>query len=547
MNGIDYITSILKEEGVESITCFPTNPVIEAAAKIGIRPVMFRHERGAVMAADGFSRTSDRQRFGVVAVQSQAGAENAMGGIAQAYADNIPILVLPGGVMRNQISVRPNFSAAANYGGIAKHVEAIYEPGQVGDVMRRAFHALRNGAPGPVVVELIADACHQEVPERGLTYRSPKTTLQCPTVGDLRDAARLLLEAKKPLIWAGAGVLSAGATEELRTLAELAGAPVFCTMPGKSAMNETHPLALGAGSGMTTLPAHRWLSECDVLLCLGSSLTRTPYGQRIHSGKTLIQNTNNPDEINKDESVDLALVGDAKLVIEGLIDEVKARVGEDGVGDAAEVKAEIAALRAEWLETWNPLLHSNETPLNTYRVIHEIDTVLDRDNSMVTHDAGAPRDSMVPFYTATTPHSYIGWGKTTHLGFGIPLMIGAKLAHPDRFCLNMMGDGAFGMSGLDIETSVRAGLPITTVLLHNEGMATYPDGFFPVAREEFGVSKMQGDYAKLAEGMGAVGITVTEVEEMAPALRSAQRHNAEGQSVLIDVRSNMEGRRSAFR
>ena len=166
---------------------------------------------------------------------------------------------------------------------------------------------------------------------------------------------------------------------------------------------------------------------------------------------------------------------------------------------------------------------------------------------MVTHDAGAPRDSMVPFYTATTPHSYIGWGKTTHLGFGIPLMIGAKLAHPERFCLNMMGDGAFGMSGLDIETSVRAGLPITTVLLHNEGMATYPDGFFPVAREEFGVSKMQGDYAKLAEGMGAVGITVTEVEEMAPALRSAQRHNAEGQSVLIDVRSNMEGRRSAFR
>ena len=547
MNGIDYITSILKQEGVESMTCFPTNPLIETAAKAGIRPIMFRHERGAVMAADGFSRTSDRQRFGVVAVQSQAGAENAMGGIAQAYADNIPILVLPGGVRRNQISVRPNFSAAANYGGIAKHVEAIYEPGQVGDVMRRAFHALKNGAPGPVVVELIADVCNEEVPERGLTYVSPKPVVQRPAAGDLADAAALLLGAKKPLIWGGAGVLAAGATDELRTLAELTGVPVFCTMPGKSAMNETHPLALGAGSGMTTLAAYRWLSECDVMLCLGTSLTRTPYGQRIRPDKTLIHNTNNPDEINKNESVDLALPGDAKLTIAALIEEVKARVGEGGVGDAAQVKAEIAALRAEWLETWNPLLHSNETPLNTYRVIHEIDTVLDRENSMVTHDAGAPRDSMVPFYTATTPHSYIGWGKTTHLGFGIPLMIGAKLAHPERFCLNLMGDGAFGMSGLDIETSARAGLPVTTVLLHNEGMATYPDGFFPTAREEYGVSKMQGDYAKLAEGLGAVGITVTEVEEMAPALRSAQRLNAEGETVLIDVHSNMEGRRSAFR
>ena len=112
-----------------------------------------------------------------------------------------------------------------------------------------------------------------------------------------------------------------------------------------------------------------------------------------------------------------------------------------------------------------------------------------------------PRDSIVPFYTATTPHSYIGWGKTTHLGFGIPLMIGAKLAHPDKFCLNMMGDGAFGMSGLDIETSARAGIPITTVILNNGGMATYPGGF-PVARERYGVSNMQGNYAQIAEGSG---------------------------------------------
>ena len=546
MNGIDYIAQILKQEGVESMTCFPSNPLIEAAAKEGIRPIMFRHERGAVMAADGFSRTSDRKRFGVVALQSQAGAENAMGGIAQAYADNIPILVLPGGVFRSQIAVRPNFTAVQNYRGIVKQVEAIYAPGQIGDVMRRAFHGLRNGAPGPVVVELTADVCNEEVPESAQNYRSPGLVLQQPAAGDIRAAAKALLAAKKPLIWAGTGVLFGAATEELRELAELTGIAVFCTMGGKSAMNETHPLALGTGGMTTTLAANHWLDQSDLMLCLGSSLTRTFYGQRIRPGKTLIQNTHNPDEINKDESVDIGLVGDTKLTILALIDEIKAEIGERRIGDAAQVKAEIAALRSKSLEEWKPLLDSDEEPVNTYRIIREIDQVLDRENSIVTHDAGAPRDSIVPFYTATTPHSYIGWGKTTHLGFGIPLMIGAKLAHPEKFCLNLMGDGAFGMSGLDIETSVRAGLPITTVLLNNSGMATYPGGF-PTAREVYGVSHMSANYAKIAEGMGASGITVKKVSELAPALEEAKRLNAAGTTALIDVHSNMESKRSFFR
>ena len=545
MNGIEYIVQILKEEGVESFPCFPSNPLIEAAAKAGIRPIAFRHERGAVMAADGFSRTSNRERFGVVAVQAQAGAENAMGGLAQAFADNIPILALPGGISLGQIGVRPNFSAAHNYSGWVKQVEAVYRPGDVGNVMRRAFNALRNGPSGPVVVEMTADVCAQEVPEEAQNYQSPKMALQVPAIGDIKDAAKALHEAKKPVIWAGRGVLFSGATDALKELAELTGVPVFCTMPGKSAFNEEHPLALGAGSGATTQPAHEWLRDCDVLLALGTSLTRSPYGQPIRPGKTLIQNSNNPNDINKDESVDIGLVGDTKLTLEAIIDEVKGQVGEGGVGDFDAVASEIAAVRKQWLDEWKPLLTTDEEPLGTYRIINEINQTLDRNNSIVTHDAGAPRDSIVPFYTATTPHSYIGWGKTTHLGFGIPLMIGAKMAHPDRFCLNLMGDAAFGMSGLDIETSVRAEIPITTVLLNNGGMATYPGGF-PVAQERYGVSHMLGDYAMIAEGMGAVGLRVSKVSEMAPALKQAQELNADGKTVLIDVKSNMEGKRSRF-
>ena len=180
-----------------------------------------------------------------------------------------------------------------------------------------------------------------------------------------------------------------------------------------------------------------------------------------------------------------------------------------------------------------------------YRVIGEMERTLDKDNSIVTHDACAPRDGIMPFYTATIPHSYIGWGKTTHLGYGIPLMIGAKLAKPDKFCVNFMGDGAFGMSGLDIETSVRAGAPITTIVLNNGGMATYPGGY-PTARELFGTTHLTGDYAKIAEGLGAVGITVTQPTEVASALKQAQKLNAEGRTALIDIHTNIEGRKSSF-
>jgi thiamine pyrophosphate-dependent acetolactate synthase large subunit-like protein len=547
MNGNELIARILQREGVEWLACFPNNPLIEACAQIGIRPIAFRHERGAVMAADGYSRVSDRKRFGVVAVQSQAGAENALGGIAQAYADNIPILVLPGGPNSSEIAVRPNYSAVRNYEGITKHAESLRRPNDIVAAMRRAFAALRNGPPGPVVVELTADVCNQEVPDGTLEkYSPPPAGRQAPDPAAVSAAVDALLAAERPVIWAGGGALFGGAADELRALAELVSVPVFATMQGKSVFDESHPLALGAGGMTTTAPARQWLDQADVLLAIGSSLTRTPYGQPVPKNATIIQNTNNPDEIGKDENVAIALPGDAALTLSALAAEAAARL--DGKPrDGAAVTSELATARGEWQATWAPALQSDETPLSYYRIINELNDVLDQDASIVTHDAGAPRDCLVPFYNATTPHSYVGWGKTTHLGFGIPLMIGAKLAHPDRFCLNVMGDGAFGMSGTDVETAARTGVAITTVVLNNGHMATYPHGS-PIdpttARTEYGVTTMVGDYAKIAEGMGAVGISVATVEEFRAALDRAQQLNRDGTTVLIDVAANIEARRS---
>jgi thiamine pyrophosphate-dependent acetolactate synthase large subunit-like protein len=546
MNVMQAMARILKIEGVGWVSCFPSNQLIEEVAKEGIRTIMFRQERGALMAADGFSRMNDRQKFGVIITQGGPGSENSMGGIAQAFSDNVPILYLPGGPQLGQYAIRPNFSPVRTYQTVSKHAEVIVQPRQVSDVMRRAFHALRNGRPGPVIVEVPADVGTQEIPESALNYQSPRRWLQSPSSSDVKDAVNLLLNAKKPLIWSGMGVLFSGATEELRELAELTEIPVYCTMPGKSSFDERHPLALGAGSSSTTLPAWKWIQESDVLFAVGSSMTRTSYGQPIPAGKVIIHNVESIEDINKDFSVDVGLPGDARLTLRAMIEEVKAQTGERGRKGQTRVAAEIAQIRKGWLSEWTSLLNSDEVPINTYRVIGELERTLDKEHSIVTHDAGAPRDTIMPFYTATVPHSYIGWGKTTHLGYGIPLMIGAKLAKPDKFCLNFMGDGAFGMSGLDIETSVRAGTPITTIVLNNGGMATYPGGY-PTASELFGATHMTGDYAKIAEGLGAVGITVTQPAEVALAIKQAQQLNADGKTVLIDIHTNLEARRSSFR
>jgi thiamine pyrophosphate-dependent acetolactate synthase large subunit-like protein len=521
MNVTEAIARVLKSEGVEWMACFPSSPLIEAVAKEGIRPISFRHERGAVMAADGFSRMSDRNKFGVVAVQDQAGAENAMGGISQAFADNVPILVLPRGSSLERTAVRPYFSALRTYQSITKQVEMIARPDMVNDIMRRAFHALRNGRPGPVVVEMPSDVCEL----------------------DIKEAVKILLKAKKPVIWAGMGVLLSGATEELREFAELIEIPVYTTMPGKSSIDERHPLALGGGSSATTLAASQWLQESDVLFAVGSSMTKTGYGQPIPPGKTIIHSVGSTEDINKDFPVEVALPGDAKATLQAMIEEVLTQLGKNGRKDKTGVPAQVAKVKEGWLKAWMPLLTNNEEPINPYRVIWELNQNIDLENSIVTHDAGSPRDMMVPFFTATSPHSYIGWGKSTHLGYGIPLMIGAKMAYPDRFCLNFMGDAAFGMSGLDIETAARAGVPITTVVLNNGGMATYPGGF-PTAREVYGVSHMIGDYAKIADGMGAVGITVTKTNELAPAIKSAQKLNANGKTVLLDIHTRPDDNRS---
>ena len=546
MNGFDLAARCLKAEGVEWLACFPLNPLIEACAKIGIRPVVFRQERGGINAADGFSRqNAGKDKIGVFASQFGPGVENSFGGIAQAWGDSVPLVYMPAGPGAAKSDVSPNFSGTRNYAGVTKLALSVDSIERTAGQIRRAFHAARTGRPAPVLVELHMTIAGQEVAEDATGYKPTKMLRSAPGRSDIKDAVKALLNAANPVIWAGQGVLYAGAAAELRELAELTQIPVITTMQAKSAFPDDHPLALGSANRAAPKMVWKWLGDSDTFFAVGSALTRTNYSIDIPDGKFMIHSTASVEDINKEYFIDIGLVGDAKLTLEAMIDEVKGELGENGRrGDNATAER-VAQVKAEWLADYQAQLESDETPINPHRVVTEMNNTLDLENSVVTHDAGGPRDTLMPFIRATTPLRYIGWGKTTHLGYGIPLMIGAKMADPSLFCINVMGDLAFGHTCTEIETAVRNQIPITTVILNNQMMSGY-DRHMPVAMEQYGAGHQGGDYAGVARALGATAINVNEVAEIAPALKKAQAANKDGEVVVIEVKTRQDTRYSAY-
>ena len=333
------------------------------------------------------------------------------------------------------------------------------------------------------------------------------------------------------------------ASESLTEFAELAGIPVMTTMPGKSGFDETHPLSLGATNLTYSGQAMKWLTDSDVVFAIGTSMSGTHYGQRLPAGKIVIHCSTDPSDINRDYDIDIPLPGDAKLVLNAMIEIARGKVSAPGHGRRAQVEQEIKETRDPWIESWIPVLTSDEVPINPYRVIWEMEQTLDHDTTIVTHDAGHPRDQMMPFYSGTVPHSYIGWGKTTHLGYGLGLMIGAKMAKPDRFCVSFMGDAAFGHCGMDIETAVRNEIPITIVVINNSGMGGYKEGM-PTAYERYGSSALSGNYAALAEALGAKAIKVERPGDISSALEQARLANENGNTCLVEIVTSMENRMS---
>lgn len=546
MKVVDAIAEILKREAVEFLACYPTNTLIEAAASAGIRPIVCRQERVGVGIADGFTRVTNGKRIGVFTMQAGPGAENAYAGVATAYSDSVPVLCLPVGHPRDTSQVFHFFRSVQAYAPITKWTEEITVSSEVPAVMRRAFSYLKLGRPGPVLVEIPNDVAVEDFSGE-LKYSPVKRTTSGANARDVADAARVLLQAKNPIIVAGQGVLYAEATDDLVELAELMQIPVATPLEGKSAFPEHHPLSLGTGSGVMPRPVHTFLQKADCVLAVGTSLTKHNItAAAIPPGKVIIHATNDERDINKQYAADYPLLGDAKLVLRQFVEAAKDLLGGKKRDADGITAAEIKKGRDEWMKEWLPKLTSSEKPLTPYRVMWEFMNLFDRKDIIVTHDSGSPRNQLVPFYQAPIPRSYIGWGKSHALGAGLGLIIGAKLAAPEKFCVNFMGDAAFGMTGLDFETAVRNNIPILTIVLNNNFMAAETHSM-EASHERYGTMNILGNYADLARSLGGWSERVEDPNQIVPALQRARKVTDDGKAALLEFVTCREIAASRFR
>jgi len=545
MKAAAAVAEILKREGVEFLIGYPVNPIIEAAAQADIRTIIVRQERTGLHMADSLSRLSSGQRIGVFAMQYGPGAESAFGGVAQAYGESVPIVVLAAGYPRCLTNIPPYFNAFLNYRNITKWCEQVTCADAIPDALRRAFTQVRNGRPRPALVEIPNDVFTEEVPEP-LGYRPTFGSRTAPDPLAVSEVARTLVEAQRPVIYAGQGVHYARAWQPLRKLAELLEAPVATSLQGKSAFPEDHPLSLGSGGRSIPKAVYHFFQNADVIFGIGCSFATSNFAVLIPQGKVIVHATLDPADLNKSVPADHALIGDAGLTLEALATEIKERLRGGPRGRQDQLVREIKVVKAEWLVYWMAKLVSDQVPLSPYRVIWDLMHAVDRPNTIITHDAGSPRDQLSPFWEAVMPLTYLGWGKTTQLGYSLGLMMGAKLAAPEKLCINVWGDAAIGFTGMDFETAVRERIPILSILLNNFSMAMEIP-VMKVATEKYRSTDISGNYADLARAFGGYGERVTQPGEIIPAIRRGIQKTQEGVPALLEFITAKEIEFSLFR
>jgi acetolactate synthase-1/2/3 large subunit len=543
----DVIAEILKRERINTLFVYPLTPLTEYAAAADIRPIVVRQERVACAMADAGGRLSSSDDVKVYACQGGPGIENSFGAVAQAFSEGVPLVIIVPGPSRALANVPPQFNATLNYKHITKSAETVTTPEMIVPALRRAFTLARNGRPGPCLVE-VSDVMGQDIASiatpANLAYEPTKRTLIAPDAQAVDAAAEALLKAKMPVIFAGQGVHYAKAWNELRQVAELLEAPVATSMEGKSAFPETHALSLGAGGNTMSRALATHVRESDVVLGVGVSFSPGYSIRWPADNKRYIHATVEERDLNKIIPTEHPILGDAKLTLAMLHQALGERLRGKPRGLARQVAARIEEQNRPWLDAWRAHLTSNATPLSPYRVIHELFQTADVANTIITHDAGSPRDEMIPFWKSTTPLSYIGWGKTTQLGYGLGLAMGAKVARPDKLCINWWGEAAIGMTGMDFETCVRCQIPIMSILSNNFGMKT-EYAAMKVSHAKYKTCDISGNYADFAKAMGGYGERVTEPEQVAHAIVNGIRATREGKPVLLEFITTQEVRYSS--
>ena len=528
------IARILKQEGVQWVSTFPVCRVNNALGREGIPMLMMRDDRYAVAVADAFSRITAGRQIGVCTFQggvNAAGMQYAYAGMAQAFEDGSPVLCITDGVPIGS-SGNSQFDVFNSMKTVSKWFGYIDTPERVPEFMRRAFTLLRSGRPGPVILAVPDPTGTYD--ETADPYRPVKGWKSAPDPEDVSLAVDLLSQAQNPLIYAGEGVIYAGASEELLAFAELANAPVVTTLKAKGAFPENHPLFVGVRGDHVT----NYLNKSDLIFAVGSSLSpgRFSHGIPNAASKTIIHCNVDDLHLNKVYSTAQAVIGDARHSLRALTDEMSTRPPrrEKSPEDVAlEVKGERDAGLAKYREA----MASDDQPINPYRVYAGLMEVLDPHNSFITHESGNTRDQLSTVYDTLVPRAFLGWGNVSTLGFGWAASVAARMDNPTRPAVTVTGEAGLGYMLGNLEVALRQKLGVTVAHISNGGFAGYGPGFWGPGHDPFTHSVLGPDEVDMSKVIGDLGFhteRVADPSEVVPALRRALAANEANQPAYIE-------------
>jgi acetolactate synthase-1/2/3 large subunit len=540
LTGAQVLMEVLKEEGVDTIFGFPGGAVIDIydeLAKTDIRHVLVRHEQGAVHAADGYARAGGK--VGVCLVTSGPGATNTVTGIASAYMDSIPMVVITGQVPTHLIG-NDAFQEVDIVGitrPCTKHNYLVQSTEDLPRIIKEAFYLAHSGRPGPVLVDLPKDIAKSEldyVPQKDVNLKSYNPTYQ-PNMKQLRKVVELIEQAERPIIFAGGGIILSKASEELTEFARKAQIPVTTSLMGLGAFPGTDPLWLGMIGMHGTYRANMSTGACDLMIAIGVRFDDRVTGKTdsFASQSKIVHIDIDPTSIRKNIPVTIPVVGDCKSSlkhINQLIDRID-------LGD-------ISAKREKWLEQieqWKstkPLAYKQEDVIKPQYVIEKLYEVT-QGNAIITTEVGQNQMWAAQYYHFENPNHFITSGGLGCMGFGLPAAIGAQVACPDKLVVDIAGDGSIQMNIQEMATAVQCCLPVKVVILNNRylGMVRQWQELFYEKRYACTYMDHAPDFVKLAEAFGAVGLRASKPEEVEVVLKEGL---SIAQPVIMDFQVDQE-------
>jgi len=523
--GSQIIVECLKKEGVDTLFNYPGGavlPLFDELQHAPFRQLLVRHEQAAVHAADGYARATGK--VGVAVVTSGPGATNTVTGIATAFMDSIPIIILTGQVPT--LLIGNDAFQEVDIIGITrpctKHNYLVKEVNNVGRILKEAFYLARSGRPGPILVDLpkdiLVDSAEFKYPEK-VFIRSYQPTYEGHP-GQIQRAVKLIMKSKKPVLYTGGGIISSNASKELTLLAERLGIPVTMTLMGLGGFPGNHPLSLGMLGMHGTYRANMAVMESDLLIAIGSRFDDRVTGkiESFAPQATVIHIDIDPTSISKSVRVDLPIVGDCKRVLSkilSLLEEEETDPFKEGLN--------------KWrhqIEKWKALHNMDYQQGEKIKPQYVIEKIyeLTKGDAIITTEVGQNQMWAAQYYQFIKPRTLLTSGGLGTMGYGFPAAMGAQAAFPNKLVIDISGDGSFQMNSQELATAVQYQLPIKVAILNNGylGMIRQWQEFFYGKR--YASSRLEGispDFVKLAEAYGAVGLKATKPEEVVPTLKKA--------------------------